>query len=223
MMQQRASGVVPEYKLVVLGGGGVGKSTLTIRFLTDNFIDEYDPTICDSYRKQIRLEDEKPVLLDILDTAGQEEFRVMRDEWIRSGDGFLLVYAINDAGSFQSVIDIHKEILNAKEDEIRFGDHGRGKSKAKLKTESERLNIPIVLVGNKCDLESQRKVSMEEGKAWAEELGCAFFETSAKTKTNNIIAFHESVREIQRCKELENQVIEIEPSPSCAGCQCQIL
>merc|ERR1719192_286547 len=100
---QKATGIVPEYKLVVLGGGGVGKSTLTIRFLTDNFIDEYDPTICDSYRKQIRLEDDKVYLLDILDTAGQEEFRVMRDEWIRSGDGFLLVYSINDTSSFDKV------------------------------------------------------------------------------------------------------------------------
>ena len=54
-----------------MGGGGVGKSSLTIRLVTDNFLDEYDPTIEDSYRKQVSIDD-KPVLLDILDTAGQE-------------------------------------------------------------------------------------------------------------------------------------------------------
>jgi GTPase KRas protein len=82
-----------EYKLVVLGGGGVGKSALTIRLVTDNFLDEYDPTIEDSYRKQVMIDDET-ALLDILDTAGQEEFSSMQDQWMRDGQGFLLVYNI---------------------------------------------------------------------------------------------------------------------------------
>eukprot|EP00456_Euglypha_rotunda_P009482 TRINITY_DN1213_c2_g3_i1.p1 TRINITY_DN1213_c2_g3~~TRINITY_DN1213_c2_g3_i1.p1 ORF type:complete len:102 (-),score=33.59 TRINITY_DN1213_c2_g3_i1:24-329(-) len=73
-----------EYKLVVLGGGGVGKSALTIRLVTDNFLDEYDPTIEDSYRKQVMIDDET-ALLDILDTAGQEEFSSMQDQWMRDG------------------------------------------------------------------------------------------------------------------------------------------
>jgi GTPase KRas protein len=65
---------------VVLGGGGVGKSALTIRLVTDNFLDgEYDPTIEDSYRKQVMI-DEETALLDILDTAGQEEFNSMQDQ-----------------------------------------------------------------------------------------------------------------------------------------------
>eukprot|EP00490_Sorites_sp_Unknown_P002761 CAMPEP_0114656540 /NCGR_PEP_ID=MMETSP0191-20121206/12498_1 /TAXON_ID=126664 /ORGANISM="Sorites sp." /LENGTH=98 /DNA_ID=CAMNT_0001873961 /DNA_START=92 /DNA_END=384 /DNA_ORIENTATION=+ len=82
-----------DYKIVVLGGGGVGKSALTIRLVTDNFLDEYDPTIEDSYRKQVMIDD-KPALLDILDTAGQEEFSSMQDQWMREGKGFLLVYSI---------------------------------------------------------------------------------------------------------------------------------
>ena len=68
-----------EYKLVVVGGGGVGKSALTIQLIQNHFVDEYDPTIEDSYRKQVTI-DEETCLLDILDTAGQEEYSAMRDQ-----------------------------------------------------------------------------------------------------------------------------------------------
>eukprot|EP00968_Pinguiococcus_pyrenoidosus_P011283 scaffold903_cov262-Pinguiococcus_pyrenoidosus.AAC.18 len=73
-----------DYKLVVLGGGGVGKSALTIRLITDNFLEEYDPTIEDSYRKTMKIDGIEAVL-DILDTAGQEEYSSMQDQWIREG------------------------------------------------------------------------------------------------------------------------------------------
>jgi len=62
-----------EYKLVIVGGGGVGKSALTIQLIQNHFIDEYDPTIEDSYRKQVTIDDET-CLLDILDTAGNTFF-----------------------------------------------------------------------------------------------------------------------------------------------------
>eukprot|EP01084_Bolivina_argentea_P172139 298200_1 len=72
-------------KITVLGSGGVGKSALTIRFIADEFMNEYDPTIEDSYSKQVVIDD-KPVLFDILDTAGQEQFAALQDHWIREGD-----------------------------------------------------------------------------------------------------------------------------------------
>jgi len=88
-----------EYKIVVLGAGGVGKSALTIRLVTDNFLEEYDPTIEDSYRKSVIIDDQN-ALLDILDTAGQEEFSSMQDQWMREGKGFLLVYTITSRATF---------------------------------------------------------------------------------------------------------------------------
>merc|ERR1712113_830636 len=103
-----------EYKIVVLGGGGVGKSALTIRLVTDNFLDEYDPTIEDSYRKQVSI-DGKPALLDILDTAGQEEFSSMQDQWMREGKGFLLVYSIVSRQSFDEVSMLRDKILRTKD------------------------------------------------------------------------------------------------------------
>ncbi|XP_023398998.1 ras-related protein R-Ras isoform X1 [Loxodonta africana] len=83
------------HKLVVVGGGGVGKSALTIQFIQSYFVSDYDPTIEDSYTK-ICTVDGVPARLDILDTAGQEEFGAMREQYMRAGHGFLLVFAIND-------------------------------------------------------------------------------------------------------------------------------
>lgn len=164
-----------EYKIVVLGGGGVGKSALTIRLVTDNFLDEYDPTIEDSYRKQVMIEEET-ALLDILDTAGQEEFNSMQDQWMRDGKGFLLVYNITSRPTFDEVATLYEKILRTKDSE----------------------KVPIVLVGNKCDLTSERAVDSSEGAGLAAKWGCAFFETSARHKINNETCFFELVKEIRK-------------------------
>ena len=77
------------YKLVVVGAGGVGKSALTIQLIQNQFMEEYDPTIEDSYRKQVVV-DKEACHLDILDTAGQEEYSAMKDQYMRTGEGFLI-------------------------------------------------------------------------------------------------------------------------------------
>ncbi|XP_032467668.1 ras-related protein R-Ras isoform X1 [Phocoena sinus] len=123
------------HKLVVVGGGGVGKSALTIQFIQSYFVSDYDPTIEDSYTK-ICMVDGVPARLDILDTAGQEEFGAMREQYMRAGHGFLLVFAINDRQSFNEVGKLFTQILRVK----------------------DRDDFPIVLVGNKADLETQRQL-----------------------------------------------------------------
>jgi len=168
-----------EYKIVVLGGGGVGKSALTIRLVTDNFLDEYDPTIEDSYRKQVMIDDET-ALLDILDTAGQEEFSSMQDQWMRDGKGFLLVYNIISRPTFDEVSLLHEKILRTKDCD----------------------RVPMVLVGNKCDLKDERQVEYNEGAELAKKWNCQFFETSAKIKLNNEACFFELVREIRRANKV---------------------
>lgn len=89
-----------EYKVVVLGSGGVGKSALTVQFVTGTFIEKYDPTIEDFYRKEIEV-DSSPSVLEILDTAGTEQFASMRDLYIKNGQGFILVYSLVNQQSFQ--------------------------------------------------------------------------------------------------------------------------
>merc|ERR1719512_224219 len=131
------------FRIVVLGSGGVGKSALTLRLISDEFAEEYNPTIEDSYRKQVAI-DGKPALLDVLDTAGQEEYASLQDQWIREGDGFLIVYAINSAESFDEAEMIRSKIIRI------------------LDADPDDPDVPMVLVGNKCDLENERKVPRSE-------------------------------------------------------------
>merc|ERR1712225_199915 len=164
-----------EYKLVVVGGGGVGKSALTIQLINHHFMDEYDPTIEDSYRKQVTIDDET-CLLDILDTAGQEEYSAMRDQYMRTGQGFLCVFAITSRSSFDEITSFREQILRVKDED----------------------KVPMVLAGNKCDLEDERQVTTAEGQDLAKSFACPFFETSAKSRINGEEAFYDLVREIRK-------------------------
>merc|ERR1711998_153053 len=150
---QFLSGDMTEYKLVVVGGGGVGKSALTIQLIQNHFIEEYDPTIEDSYRKQVTI-DGDPCLLDILDTAGQEEYSAMRDQYMRTGQGFLWVYSITSTSSFEEVATFREQILRVK----------------------DKDNVPMVVVGNKLDLETERQVSTVEGRELAKSFGVQHME-----------------------------------------------
>ncbi|EFC40771.1 predicted protein [Naegleria gruberi] len=166
-----------EYKLVVVGGGGVGKSALTIQLIQGHFLEEYDPTIEDSYRKQVTV-DTETCFLDILDTAGQEEYAALRDQYMRSGQGFLLVFSIVEKRSLEELNTFRDQILRVK----------------------DKDRVPMCMIGNKCDLESERQVSTAEGKNKADEWGIPFFEGSAKTRTNVENSFFELVREIRKEK-----------------------
>mmetsp|Transcript_1811 Transcript_1811/g.2322 ORF Transcript_1811/g.2322 Transcript_1811/m.2322 type:complete len:197 (+) Transcript_1811:125-715(+) len=172
-----------EHKLVIVGGGGVGKSALTIQFIQNHFIIEYDPTIEDSYRKQVTIDGET-VLLDILDTAGQEEFSAMRDQYMRNGKGFLIVYSITSRNSFDESLKFREQIYRVKD--VDFAK-----------------KVPIVLVGNKSDMEEQRQVMTQEGMELAKSWNCPFRETSAKNRTGVDEVWFDVVREIRRMSEEE--------------------
>ncbi|KAF9094460.1 Ras- protein Rap-1b [Mortierella sp. AM989] len=165
-----------EYKLVVLGSGGVGKSALTVQFVQSVFVDRYDPTIEDSYRKQVEV-DNQQCMLEILDTAGTEQFTAMRDLYMKNGQGFILVFSIILSSTFDELAELHRQILRVKDVD----------------------KVPIVLVGNKCDLEGDRKVSREKGEQQSLKWGgTPFYETSARTRINVDEVFYDLVRMINR-------------------------
>ncbi|KAH9370496.1 hypothetical protein HPB48_020544 [Haemaphysalis longicornis] len=146
-MSKPPSDNLTTYKLVVVGDGGVGKSALTIQFFQKLFVTDYDPTIEDSYIQHTEI-DGQWCILDVLDTAGQEEFSAMREQYMRKGDGFLLVYSVTDKQSFDNMPHFHTQILRVK----------------------DRDSYPMLLVANKVDLVHLRRVSEEQGRELAQQL-----------------------------------------------------
>merc|ERR1711884_402208 len=173
------------YKLVVVGGGGVGKSAITIQFIQSYFVTDYDPTIEDSYTKQCVIDD-TVAKLDILDTAGQEEFSAMREQYMRSGEGFLLVFSLADRSSFDEMYKFHKQVLRVK----------------------DRDEFPMLIVGNKADLDKNRQESRQECENMAKQLKTPFIECSAKNRMNVDQAFYELVRLIRKFQALERPITQ---------------
>ena len=144
-------------KLYAVGAGGVGKSAFTVYCIQHRFVEEYDPTIEDTYTKQITVNDTK-IVVDVHSVAGEEEYAAMRDHNLRISDGYLLIYSITNELSFDEVPNFMDQILRVKDADF----------------------VPTVIIGNKCDLEADRQVETKAGENLAEKYKAAFLETSAK-------------------------------------------
>jgi len=172
-----------EYTIVVVGRGGVGKTSITIQFCQSKFVTEYDPTIEEAYTKQLTV-DGIPTLINIIDTAGQEGYEALRDQTIAGeADCYLLVYDITTPFSFEELKHMRVRILQLR----------------------KAAYYPMVYCGNKCDLKEYRQVSEKDGQNYVSLLANAnisypFFETSAKTRTNIQESFEEAVRLIRKFK-----------------------
>ena len=151
--------------MTLLGAGGVGKSALTLRIISGVFTPTYNPTVEDYYRHDTLVDGVGPCIVEILDTAGTEQFASMRQLYISNCRAFALVYSVDDRASFDETQEIYQQIIAA------------------VNHPSE---ITVVLIGNKCDLEECREVEMSEGRHVAKTLmnNCTFIETSAKDGTN---------------------------------------
>ncbi|KAL5525450.1 hypothetical protein ACEPAF_9326 [Sanghuangporus sanghuang] len=196
------------WRVTVLGDGGVGKTALAVQFTLNCFIGmcdalrtslseisllwiscrnfhvilpfqryTYDPTIEDAYRKQLVV-DNRMCFVEVIDTAGQEEYCTLRDQWVREGQGFILVYSIASRATFER-LEVFRQLM--------------------LRVKGNR---PIfVLVGNKCDKTYEREVSRKEGAALARSFGCDFLETSAKTSHNVDRLFTNLVRALRQTRQ----------------------
>lgn len=138
-------------------------------------------------------------MLELLDTAGQEEYTALRDQWIRDGEGFVLVYAISSRSSFSRIPRFHSQIQRVKESAGAPVGYGGGFSGG------AGVQVPIMLVGNKSDRVTEREVSTQEGHALARELGCLFVEASAKNCVNVERAFFDVVRLLRKQRNLSNE------------------
>ena len=137
---------------------------------------QYDPTVESSYRKLVTdpAGAFPPTMVEILDTAGQEDFSVLREQQLRGGDGFVLAYSATSPQSFRAVRDFHDQAL-----------HHAGAASV------------FVVAATKCDLDDERAITADEGRDLAHALGAAFFETSARTNTGVAAPFVELTRRIR--------------------------
>lgn len=167
-----------EYKIAVIGNFGTGRSTTVCQLVLNRFIEKYDPTIEDDYKKTMVVDNEE-CCLHILDTAYLGRKTALLDIFLRLGHGYILIYSITSRSSFDTLVELLEEIKENKETDE---------------------DIPLVVVGNKSDLEKERHVYREEGEELASILKCPFFETSAKENINVENVFCAIIREIRRIK-----------------------
>ncbi|XP_053491521.1 ras-like protein family member 12 isoform X1 [Ictalurus furcatus] len=178
----RTCNIVPEHEpaecnIVVLGAVGSGKSALTVKFLTKRFISEYDPNLEDTYSSE-EMVDQQPVLVKVMDTADQDG-PVNCERYLAWASAFLIVYSIDNRLSFE-VCQQYVEAVT-------------------LYTKGLHPEAPIILVGNKVDMERYRQVNKTDGATLAARFGCLFFEVSACldfVSVQNL--FYEAVREVRR-------------------------
>jgi len=176
----------PEYdylfKLLLIGDSGVGKSCLLLRFADDTYTESYISTIGVDFKIRTIEQGGKTIKLQIWDTAGQERFRTITSSYYRGAHGIIIVYDVTDQESFNNVKQWMQEI-------DRYGTE----------------NVRKLLVGNKCDLESSRVVSYEDGQSLAESIGIPFVETSAKNGIAVEDAFNQMAAEIKENVSLAAQ------------------
>ena len=161
------------YKIVIIGDTNVGKSNILSRYLTNEFTSNTKSTVGVELGIKFLKIKNTSTKIQIWDTAGQERYQAITSSYFRGSDGCFIVYDITNESSFNNIEKwfdkIHEE--NDKE-------------------------IPVIIVGNKCDLENERKIPTEKAKEKAQNLKCAFYETSALKAINIEQIFEELVNTI---------------------------
>lgn len=156
-----------DYKIIILGMSEVGKTCLLINYFDKKFQESNISTIGVDFKTKYFKFNEKKVKVNYVDTAGQERFHSIASNFLKNANGILLVYAVNSRISFDKLQEWVDEVN-------KFAN-----------------NLPIIIVGNKSDLEEERQVSREEGENFAKKINCNFYEVSAKTGYNVATVFDE--------------------------------
>lgn len=161
--------------IAIMGYRSVGKSSLSIQFVEGQFVDSYDPTIENTFTKTIRI-NSQDYEVKLVDTAGQDEYSIFPVQYSIDVHGYVLVYSITSLKSFEVIKLIYEKLLDI----------------------TGKINVPIVLVGNKSDLFNERAIKTEEGRQLAHSWKVAFLETSAKQNESVADIFHTLLMEIEK-------------------------
>ncbi|XDV36068.1 hypothetical protein PO909_005919, partial [Leuciscus waleckii] len=159
-----------------------GKSSLTIQFVEGQFVDSYDPTIENTFNKMVSVNGQD-FNLQLVDTAGQDEYSIFPQSHSMDIHGYVLVYSVTSMKSFEVVQVLHDKLLDM----------------------VGKIQVPTVLVGNKKDLHMERVIKPEEGKKLADSWGAAFMESSAKE--NQMFSFLKELSILQTAVEVFKRII----------------
>lgn len=151
-------------KIAVMGYKSVGKSSIVIQFVNKQFVEAYDPTIENTFSANIKVKNQS-FELEIIDTAGQDEYSLFPDSYALDIHGYVLVYSITSSKSFEIVKVIYEKMSDM------------------------LIKVPIILIGNKTDLHMDREVTNEQGKRLAASWGAGFMEVCAKQHSEVALAF----------------------------------
>jgi len=185
-----------QFKLVLIGDTGVGKSCILLRFADDTYTENHISTIGVDFRFRTVKVDKKTVKLQIWDTAGQERYRTITSAYYRGADGIVIVYDVTSEESFNHIKDWLTEVN-------RYASETTSK----------------LLIGNKIDL-PDRLITKEKAKGYADSLNIPYIETSAVTSENIVNAFEEITRLLLLSKEPakspkdRNTITNLQPSNS---------
>ena len=172
------------FKVLLLGNSNVGKSSIFLRFVDDIWNDTFVPTIGVDFKIKTFEIDSKKIKMQIWDTAGQERFKNIIASYYRGAHGILLLYDVTDKDSFKNLSNWLIEI-----------------------EKNASKNVLRVLIGNKCDLEEKRVISINQGKEFADTYGLKFIETSAKKNLNVTEAFETLGRELMAASS-EKKIVQ---------------
>jgi Ras family protein len=178
-----------------------GKSSLAVRYVDNHFVESYYPTIENTFGKEVKIKNQD-YALEIVDTAGQDEYSILNSKHLIGIHGYMLVYSVSSAQSFEMITVIREKILNNIVSNIPVNLHPVSPHDIFLTSKipiqgSEK--VPICIVGNKSDLRpEQRQVSFDDGKKLAEKFGCAWTEASARYDVCVAKAFELLIEEIEK-------------------------
>ncbi|XP_057292878.1 GTP-binding protein Rheb-like [Hydractinia symbiolongicarpus] len=174
-------------KVAIMGFRSVGKSSLSIQFVEGQFVDSYDPTIENTFQAKIKHRGHD-YQIDLVDTAGQDEYSIIPQSYVVDNHGYVLVYSVTSRKSFEVVKDIRDRLLDL----------------------TGTTSLPILLVGNKTDLHMERVISSDEGSNLAKRWKAGFLESSAKENKLVHQVFHAIIDEIEKQQN--------GPQPKGGGC-----
>jgi Ras family protein len=179
-------------RIAILGFRSVGKSSLTIQFVEQQFVDSYEPTIENTFTKNTKVKGQE-YQLTLVDTAGQDEYSIFPTQYSMDIHGYVLVYSIIDPRSLEVIQIIYDKLVDM----------------------TGKVNVPIVLVGNKKDLQAERKISSEQGKKLADSWKAVFLEASAKNNDSVTDIFTATLTQIEKLDAMSNNGMPGAKDTSC--------